>query len=101
MKSLFIKFVTLAVFVVLSSFGLVEYHSIKTKANFIQTDSTGKSHNVRMNKNLYTTSKQKSNASDSTNESEESTFKIDDVVKYLIVGIKTVITACFKIVLSF
>jgi hypothetical protein len=100
MKSLLIKFAALSLFIALSSFGLVEYHTFKTKVNIIQTDSTAKLNPNQANKTPYIVS-EKNNEGNSSKESEESKFSLDDLAKYLIVGIKTVITACVKIVQSF
>lgn len=99
MKRFSIHFIILSLFFFTSSFGLIEYHSLKTKAKTIQLDSTQKTNSIQSLKKNYSTSLQEKQTSQK--EKEDSNLITESLTKYLMIGVKTIFTTIIKIVLSF
>lgn len=98
MKRLSIHFIFLCIFLFSSSFGLIEYNSLKSKAKTVQLDSTQKVHSVQVLKSNYPTNLPEQEKTQK--EKEDTNFMVECLTKYLIIGIKTVFTTLLKIVLS-
>ncbi|MFM6948885.1 MAG: hypothetical protein ACKOWQ_07725 [Aquirufa sp.] len=99
MKRLSIYFIFISLFIFTSSFGLLEYNSLTTKAKTIQLDSTQKAQSLQSLKSNYPN--EITEEKKQQKETEESNFIVQNLAKYVLVGIKTVFTALIKFALSF
>ena len=99
MKRFSIQLIFLSLFIFTSSFGLIEYNSLRTKTVTIQLDSAQKVRTIQSIHSNYTT--QLAEEQKSKKKEDNTSIILENLAKYLIIGIKTVFTTLIKIALSF
>ncbi|MHA8067559.1 hypothetical protein V7S76_12875 [Aquirufa sp. ROCK2-A2] len=99
MKNLSIKIIILFVFITTSSFGLIEYNSIKAKQNTqITSDSLKNKYPINSLSSKYPSDLEEKK--DTSKESEQSANNIQKWGSYLILGVKKILTTLIKIIFS-